>query len=64
MSSSLPAVGSLCHVMLSPATDGLLYIALIMFLYVSCISDLSNTFNMKWFGILSKAFSVSSEIIM
>jgi hypothetical protein len=42
----------------------LLYIALIMFRYMSCFPDLSNTFNMKWFCILSKAFSVSNEIIM
>jgi hypothetical protein len=42
----------------------LLYIAPIMFMYIPCFPDLSNTFNMKWFWILPKAFSVSNEIIM
>jgi hypothetical protein len=35
---------------------GLLYIDFIMFGYVPCILDLSNTFNMKECWILSKAF--------
>ena len=42
----------------------LMHIAFIMFRYVPCISDLSMTFIMKGCLILSKAFSVSKEIIL
>jgi hypothetical protein len=45
------------------ATD-LLYIALIMFSYVPCMPDFSNTFNIKGCWILSKAFSAFNKIIM
>ena len=42
----------------------LLFIAFIMFSYVSCIPDLSKTFLMKGCWILSKAFAASGEVIM
>jgi hypothetical protein len=45
-------------------TIGLLYIAFILFRYVSCIPDLFNMLNMKRCWILSKAFTSSNEIIM
>lgn len=55
--SSLILVGLLC---ISPFglvfTIDLLYIAQIMFRYVPCIPDFPNTFNMKAYCILSKAF--------
>ena len=43
---------------------GLLYIAFIMFRYVSHILDLSKTFVMKGCWMLLKAFSASNENIM
>ena len=43
---------------------GLLYIAFIIFMYVHCILDLSNTFIMKRCWIFVKAFAASSHMIM
>ena len=43
---------------------GLLYIAFVMFGYVSCIPDLSKTFIMRECWILLKAFSAFNEMIM
>ena len=43
---------------------GLLYIAFIVFRYVPYIPDLSKTFNMKGYWILSNAFSASNEMMM
>ena len=42
---------------------GLLCLAFIMFQYISCIHDLSKTFNMKGCYILSQPFSASNEMI-
>jgi hypothetical protein len=41
---------------------GLLCIAFIMYRYEPWIPDLSKTFNMKWYWILSKAFSAFNEM--
>jgi hypothetical protein len=43
---------------------GLLYLTFMMFRYVPWIPYLSMNFNMKWFYILSNAFSASNEMIM
>jgi hypothetical protein len=40
------------------------YVAFIVFMYGSCVPNLSKTFNMKGCWILSKAFSTSNEMIM
>jgi hypothetical protein len=43
---------------------GLLYIAFIMFSFMSCIPALSKVFNMKGCWILSKVFDLSNEAII
>jgi hypothetical protein len=43
---------------------GLIYNAFVVFRYVLCILGVSKNFNMKEFGILSKTFSSSNEMIM
>ena len=45
-------------------TMGLLQMAFIMLSYVPCIPNLSKTFIMKRFWILSEAFSTSNQIIV
>jgi hypothetical protein len=42
---------------------GLLYIFFILFRYVTCVPDVSKTFSMKGYWILSNAFSASTEMI-
>jgi hypothetical protein len=42
----------------------LLHFAFIVFRYVPCIPDLSKTFIMNVYQILSKSFSASSDMIM
>jgi hypothetical protein len=43
---------------------GLLYITLIMFRYVPCIPDFSNSFNIKEYWIFSKDFTTSNGKII